>query len=67
MIDGKTHPVINNRLFKSLGQFNDQVLEVEFANYEIEHKELFVVGLRWIENVGALLQLFHKICDTDKY
>ena len=43
MNNEKIHSVLNNKMFKRLGHINDQLIEVELAKSEIEHKETNIV------------------------
>ena len=44
VIDEKTHAVINNEMFKSLGHINDHLYELELSKSEIENEETIIVG-----------------------
>ena len=62
--DENPHAAGNSNLFKTLGQVNNSLYEVELIEAQIEHKEPAIVGfffflLRKTANVGAVLQLFH--------
>ena len=56
--DGKTHGVINNKLFRRLRYISDQLYKVELVKSEIEHKEPGIVGffsaICKIENARAV-------------
>ena len=67
----KTHAHSNKKMFKHLGFKNEQLNEVELAKSEIEHKEpiilYFCSRVCKVQSVGAVLQLFLKVCDDTKY
>ena len=40
----RTHGAINNKMFKRLGHINDQLMRIEQAKSEIQHKEPIIRG-----------------------
>ena len=67
-----THAAINKKMFKRLGLVSDQFPEVQFAKYEIEHREQIIVGFLILQYAELrFLELFNifftKTCYTDMY
>ena len=70
--DEKTHGTINTKLFERLDYINDQLLEVELAKAEIEHREPIVVGFFVLQYAELrMLELyynfFERFCDVNKF
>ena len=65
--DKKTQAAINNKTFKRLGHFNDQLYELKLAKQEIECIEPISLGFFILhyaavnENVGAIVHFFKKL------
>ena len=69
--DEKIPGAIFNKTFKRFGYINVQWYEVKLVKWEIEHKEPIIVEFCpakcKIENTRALLQVFDKYCDVEKF
>ena len=65
MNDEKTHAVINNEKFKTLGDINGRFFEVKLGKFgkgtlKTNHCRLFRTAVRYFETVEAPIQSFHK-------
>ena len=72
LTDGKTHSVINSKMFKRLNQINDQLYEVELVKSEIEHRvpiivEFFILQYAKLRMLELHYSFSQKLFDTAKY
>ena len=69
---GKTHAVIDKKVFKKLDHGNNSLYEIEFAKAQIEHKVPIIVGFFILQCAKLrLLELYYnfftRFCDVNKF